>query len=309
MFDKIADKIEDFLFDFLGLALPGFIFLLIYIGVPIIFINFENVNDSSTIVKILSYIIKDLKIENIFSYKYIILIIIISYIIGHTIKVFSKYQYYLCVGIFDKGINEFIKCISGSIDIKNYRLILLLKNKVENNVACYSSLINIIKNISNFILKIISDIFCFKPPDYYEVNHEIKTKVVKKINQKWKIKFPDNWYSIYKVSSIINAQENIKSLSTTFLAKYNMYRSLAFIFFINFFYLLFIFGFLKKDTNIEAQNMCFIPITLNFILWLTFHEKFKRYWTLCGNESLMSLFYFLQKNNQSEEKKPRKSRK
>jgi len=33
------------------------------------------------------------------------------------------------------------------------------------------------------------------------------------------------------------------------------------------------------------------------LLWFAFHVKFKRYWTLCGNENLMAIFYFLRARN------------
>ncbi len=36
------------------------------------------------------------------------------------------------------------------------------------------------------------------------------------------------------------------------------------------------------------------------IFWFTFHVKFKRYWTLYGDERLMSLFYFLNKKKLNE---------
>jgi len=95
-------------------------------------------------------------------------------------------------------------------------------------------------------------------------------------------------------------QENIKSLATTFLAKYNLYRSLSFIFIFSFFYYLFFFTTYHDSIIQEAKALGkYVPICL-VLLWFVFHVAFKRYWTLCGNESLMSLYYFLNKKKISD---------
>ena len=138
-------------------------------------------------------------------------------------------------------------------------------------------------------------IFEFNAPKYYPNNERLKDECIAIINKKFNTEFPSEWYSLYKFSRVMQDQEKIKSLSSLFLDKYNFYRSLAFIFSLIFFYYWIFFEtthLYLSESILSLEALIMITITL---LWLTFHYKYKRYWTLCGDETLVSLYYFLKK--------------
>src|SRR5688500_13494374 len=105
-------KIENFLFDILGLVLPGVIFLTILI-LPISLVDITKIPaqviDSSFILSELSTVSKIIKTYwTANSSLVIIFIVIISYLIGHFIKVFAIIKYEILTAIFDKSINKWI---------------------------------------------------------------------------------------------------------------------------------------------------------------------------------------------------------
>jgi hypothetical protein len=296
----MIDKIEEFLYDLLGLAVPGLIFIMIIIFPPICFIDLIKYDNKYTINNtILSNISSMIDIKNQSNTYIIFAIILICYILGHVIKVFSKYQYDLFTVIFDRGFNRFVKHIIRKLEKSNYRIFKLLSksyredfNKMEK---WYVGLVNMIIGCGSFLTKLLKDIFTFSSPSYYSDNNPLQRNIIEKINQKYKTNFPNKWYSIYKISNVIMTQEKLKSLSSKFLAKYNFYRSMAFLFLLDFFYIIIFFSKYNSYINTIGHNLKVTLYIVNGILWLTFHEKYKRYWTLCGNESLMSLFYYLSK--------------
>ncbi|OVE68227.1 hypothetical protein CCS79_09940 [Clostridium diolis] len=298
------DKIEDFLFDLLGLVAPGLI-AIIFICFPIIVLDLNKINldiyknERSLLYISIEYIIRNLKFEYLTSMYAIFIVLLISYVLGHIVKVFSKYQYQLCSEIFDKGFNKFFENI-----IYNFKKIEKMPFKLLNpnfikelrkREEWYINLFSIIIGVIVFISKLLKDVFYFSAPSYYSDNEKIKENVIKKINLKYKINFPETWYSIYKISNIIMQQEKLKTLSSRFLAKYNFYRSMAFLFFMNLIYVLFFFTKYSDTISQLGHSLYGIIVVSDILFWITFHEKFKRYWTICGNESLMSLFYFLNK--------------
>jgi hypothetical protein len=299
-----VDKIESYLFDFLGLFIPGLLTISMLI-IPSFMIDFSKllkINNSES--KILSFIMilyqnvhnKDINfLRETYS---IILIVLALYILGHLIKVLAITFYEISVAFFDLTINKII--IHYYFKILN-KLRNHYKEKYENNKKYKSR--EKMKFIYNWLVKftkpyknLLNKIFVFKPDDYLNDNEPLKSRSIKLINVKTGMDYPDIWYSIFKFSNIINTQENIKSLSFTFLSKYNLYRSLSFIFFVSFFYYSIFFNvaesYIYSDVLILKGYMLFIIV----LLWFTFHYKFKRYWTLCGNETLVSIFYFLNKN-------------
>jgi hypothetical protein len=158
-----------------------------------------------------------------------------------------------------------------------------------------------LKELSSPFRKLIGDIFTFGAAYYHERDEFIRQNCLDQLNTRLDINIPvDDKYSIVKLSSVITNQESLRSLGTFFLAKYNLYRSLALIFFFTTFYYLYFFkvaGSLLSATSHEISNIILLgPI----ILWFTFHSKFKKYWTLYGEERLITLFYFLNKKKINE---------
>jgi hypothetical protein len=112
--------------------------------------------------------------------------------------------------------------------------------------------------------------------------------------------FPDAWYSIYKYSVILHHQSKLKSLTENYLSKYNLYRSLSLIFGLAIPYYILLISIIDVESiGIDASSpvRMYIFIVLG-IFWYTFHVKFKRYWILCGNEALMSLFVHITEGNE-----------
>lgn len=85
-------------------------------------------------------------------------------------------------------------------------------------------------------------------------------EVTKKIDKTKKSSLKKEWNSIYKIGKIYEDNKSIKSLSSVFLAKYTLYRSLSFIFFINFFLILFNNNYLIEITNKKVPNFLLIIV-------------------------------------------------
>ena len=298
---EFIEKIEDFFFDFLGLILPGFILVLLII-MPLSLLDVENMDPSlAAKSKVLAILINLSKyVEYFFEHPTEIvigLLVLISYIIGHLVKVLSIIEYEILEAIFDKFLNRILNDLSNIIN----RYVLRIKCKVSFlNSRFWQYLYSILLSIISPVIGLIKKIFTFKSPNYFNDNEVLRSRCVEMINNKFDTHFPNNWYSLFKMSSIMSNQENLKSLASTFLAKYNFYRSMALIFSLIFFYYLIFFNTSKlilSNSILALDSLILIAVIL---LWFTFHYKYKRYWTLCGNETLISLFYFLSKTNRSE---------
>lgn len=293
-------KIESFLFDILGLVLPGVIFFALLIF-PISLIDISKIPpkiiDSSFILSELSTISKIIKSYWMLNSSLVItVIIILSYLIGHFIKVFAIIKYEFLTAIFDKSINKWVIWVFDKLKLKINNVVTRIFHVPMYDTKLYKWLKYLYLPFKTTLIKI----FVFRPPDYFSDNNALRTTCVSIINTRIGSSYPDKWYSVYKFSSIINSQENIKSLASSFLAKYNLYRSLAFIFIFSTIYYYFFF---KASANYilpELKKIVSLILLLSISLWFTFHYKYKRYWTLCGNETLVSLYYFLNKKKINE---------
>ena len=298
--NEFFSKIEDFLFDILGLVLPGVIILFI-LALPSYFIDISHLpakaTDESLILSwltTLSDILKKLWSQNINTI--ILIFLIVGYLMGHVVKVFSIIQYELSRVIFDKSINKLANYLFEFIKSILYRFIKWISNKNMYSGHLYIYL----KILFSPIRSLLNKIFTFEPPEYFSDNNSLRTECIQIINKRLNTNYPNKWYSLFKFSKILNSQENIKSLAGTFLAKYNLYRSLAFIFIFAFFYINYVFITCYNYLFPELSRITFIVLLIVLLLWFTFHYKFKRYWTLCGNEILISLYYYLNKKKLNE---------
>lgn len=149
-----------------------------------------------------------------------------SYLIGHVIKVFAIIKYEILTSLFDKSLNKWANWLFEKLKFVLNKGYFKLFHSNIYTTNCYKWIKDILYPFKNLLVKI----FVFKPSDYFNDNDSLRTNCVNIINTRVGITFPDKWYSVYKFSSVIINQENIKSLAGTFLAKYNLYRSLAFIF-------------------------------------------------------------------------------
>ena len=280
------EKIEEFLFDFLGLIIPGVLLGILMFLFPLISSDFTK-------------IIKDFQLENRFFFEmlikvktanyrlisnkeFIIVFCFISYILGHSIKVLSKYKYNIGKWFFDDGLLLLIsKIFSKVLELKlpKFISIWVIRCKLLNWFI-----------IKTPLKKLFLEVFTFKADSYDRGNSSIKTEVLEMLNRNYKVNFPKEWYSIYQISRIITMQENLKNLSQKFLAKYTFYKSLSLIFLFNQMYMAIYHYYFKNYFTKIGHSIYGCLLVVNIILWFTFHSKYKRYWTLCGNELLMSLF-------------------
>ncbi len=293
-------KIENFIFDILGLILPGIIFSLILIS-PIYFLDLskvpQQVIDNSFILSGMATFIPVLLKQFAKNTNLTITIMIIfAYLLGHLVKVFSIILYEIMVAIFDNFLNKIANLIYTLFKSLLNKLIFWIFGKELSKSTIYANF----KKLFSPLKSILNKIFVFDPPYYFKDNDQLRTYCINIINAKLETTYPDKWYSLYKLSKILNSQEDIKSLSDFFLAKYNLYRSLAFIFIFTTFY--FHYFFLESAPYIspELSKMNSLIFITSCLLSFTFHYKYKRYWTLCGNETLVSLYYFLNKKKLNE---------
>lgn len=274
----IFARINDFLFDFLGLILPGVV-LMILVFLPIYIIDLESlkVTKPNDILVAINEIMINKKgslwVTNTAAFGFLFFVII--YLLGHSLKVFSKIQYRL----FESIVNR------------------MLKRSLDRGLAASEMLQSGLQKIVNlpvidYLFEIFRKTFSFSHKDYYPGSEGVRQKVLERVRADYDRGFGEEWYSLYKFCSILIEEEGLKSKAYTYLAKYNFYRSLAFLFLMNFIYLWWVH---TNYSDFLHPHFIRIGTICNFIMWFTFHEKFRRYWVLCGNETLMTVYYYLTK--------------
>jgi hypothetical protein len=288
-------KFENFIFDVMGLIFPGLIFLLL-ISIPPMLFDFSSLKsgevNNSILLSTLSILLKGVKkLYSIDKNYSIALVLITSYIVGHVIKVLSVIAYDFLAAVFDNSINKWISLLC----LRLLRSVVSMVKRIPKSDVYLKPVYDLAKVLFSPIKSVILKIITFRSPDFFSSNDILRTKSIELINSKLKTNFPDKWYSLFKLSVAINAQENLKSLSGNFLSKYNMYRSLAFIFGAAFAYFLVLYDIVGPLIPKYISNLRTPVLLCLGVLCFTFHQKYKRYWTLCGNETLVSIFYFLHK--------------
>jgi hypothetical protein len=281
-------KLENFFFDILGLILPGAIFLLILLS-PVLLVDMakmEKAADTSVILSALVTIWNILKAYWASNPKSALtIVIILAYLTGHTVKVFSRIEYEFLTAFFDKFVNK---------------KVIRIYNKCKNWIFSKKPPSETWRDLFKPFRTLVDGIFTFEPVFYSKKDEVIRQNCLDQLNSRLKIKLPEDNYSIVKISSVISNQENLRSLGTFYLAKYNLYRSLALIFLFTTFYYLYFFNVAKPLLLETTHGLSGVMIVASIFLWYTFHAKFKRYWTFYGDERLITLFYFLNKKKINE---------
>lgn len=286
--NDFLSKLENFLFDILGLILPGAIFLMILLS-PVLFLDMgkitEPIADKSVLLSALTTVSGFLKNYCIAYPRTALMIATISaYLVGHTVKVFSIIAYDISPAIFDRFINRGVS-----------RVYTRVKRFVfGQQVPAW--LVDLFKPFKKLLL----DIFTFEPVYLMQRDIVFRQEAIAKLNTRLAMQLPDDQRIAAKLSSVITNQEGIRSLGTFFLAKYNLYRSLALIFLFTTFYYLVFFKVAGPVISVRSHTFSGIILATPAILWFTFHSKYKRYWTLYGDERIITLFYFLNKKKINE---------
>ena len=288
--NDFLSKLENFLFDILGLILPGAIFLLILLS-PILFLDMNKVTgtlaDTSVILSALKTISGVLN-----SYwgnhprSVLTIAVILAYLTGHTVKVFSIIIYDFLAAIFDDGLNK---------------PVIKIFNRVKNRLfPPKAPPPKMLKDLFRPFRTVMENIFTFRPLDNNKKEDVLKKSCLDQLDTRLFITYPSDNHSLGKISAVITNQESLRSLGTFFLAKYNLYRSLALIFLFTILYYFYFFKVAGTYIAPALHEISSIILLSPVILWFTFHVKYKRYWRLYGEERLMSLFYFLNKKRVNE---------
>jgi len=146
------------------------------------------------------------------------------------------------------------------------------------------------------IKQLLLDIFTFQVKSYNPSFEKMLVECSKILNADYKLEVFGagkelTWYPLYKFAKSVLKHNNIESKADSFLAKYNMYRSFAFIFL---FHTMLVIVMHSNNQLVETDLFSFqLVLIIDFAMWYTFHSKYKRYWILCGNEVINSLYFYL----------------
>lgn len=288
--EKFWEKLDQYLFDIVGLFLPG-VFALLLIEFLTGF-NLEELAKDSNIV---------------FTNSTIIIFCIASFLLGHTVKHCSVNFYKCGTCWLDDCLYKAISYCWGKVAgwMATIQTALLSfverKNKTIHRLCLWMNtvVVQLLKPFQEFIG---DHIFRFKTKPYDQAYYQhIEAYVVKKLSQDDELKSIDSLTDdmmlkneIYKISDIISRNKGIKSLWNVHLAKYNCYRSLAVVFFAA---SIFCYRLGWNTSPGEGQRLLYTG-SVSLIMFFTFHYKFKRYWSLCSAEALTSLFYYYYGNLQ-----------
>ncbi|RMH41881.1 MAG: hypothetical protein D6694_08480 [Gammaproteobacteria bacterium] len=252
--DSLVKSIRTFLFDVLGLLLPGFIALML--GVLPWLIPSHSLSSFQSYVHSLSG-----------STPILFLLLLGCYLLGHVIKVWAKYGYRLSFILLEKNLYQKLLC-----PMARWRWIARFLNTELGGVT------------RSFFRALL---VC-QPPSYDSVMEDLRRAVREKWHSRTGTPFPGQWHPLFKLAQATGADNHIPNEMSTYLAKYNFYRSMAFLFGLNFAYLA---GLWMTFHQLSFSAFA-IAFVANFLFWFSFHVKYKRYWTLCGNEALKVMYYF-----------------
>lgn len=281
----LIDKVNDALFEILGLLLPALTLCVILVE-PILYVKKFPMKSIS-----LNDIIEILK--RIDQFGLIVFVIVIFYVVGNVIKVVSKLYYDLGKAIFDDTLLAIISGIFNFIAKKKRLMQIELGHKKKSHQNMYEKSVKKIKErpvfvIINVIYTWIKKILSFSTVNYDSAFEALYIDLA--IN---KLKIFDSeqdkrnkWYLFYKEATTILKQKKIDTLYYKHLSKYNSFRSLECVFFCGIIYNM---CFRNMDIN---YLFYFIVQGINIVCQVSFHEKYKRYWRLCGNEVISGLDYF-----------------
>lgn len=288
LFGTLIEKLNDILYEVLGLLLPTLV-LCIVLMEPLFYMKdflWESIR--------INYYLKVLESDNLF--WMILFIIAVFYVVGNVIKVLAKLYYDLGKAIFDDTFFAILDCIYEKFFNNNPKDKQNLKNGEENDLNGEEQNQDDSSKLGKkpffsiiFVLyKWLRNILVFKTERYGGDFEELYTELAGKVsitleNEKDK---EEKWFLFYKMATTLIKQNNINTLYYKFLAKYNSFRSIEFAFFCGIIYNIFF-----RHFDIDLQRY-FIVLGVNVVCLISFHEKFKRYWKLCGNEAIAGMDYY-----------------
>lgn len=290
--------LERYLFDIVGVIVPGLTSAILYHLIV-------NNNTPTELIKQLQTME-----YNIITWT---AIIIVLYILGMFVKVIAIKTYEIMGSAFgnsnDCSIPRFFKRCANYLDAsKNNCLIEFLEQKNESETSCVC-ICWFMDNIILYPIKIFVRIFVgilfnvaklleiattFKidrcPYDYkslyIELRKEMKEQDIANFDEARDVE--EDAIQLYKLSSVIIRQNELKALFDNFLAKYNLFRSLSLVFGAFGLYSLFFY----KGEFAQYYTICLL------IAWFVFHYKYIRYWGLCGGDAISTALIYLKAHKQ-----------
>ncbi len=274
-FRVLIDKVEDTLYEILGLLFPSLTLCVVLVE-PVFYTQSFSLrsipqNDCIEVLKFLNTFLNE--------FWSIVFIFFVFYVVGNVIKVAAKIYYKFGETLFDDTLFVIIASVFNFIKKKD-------KDKETKwNKFKEKPVVVLVMVLYSWIKKTLS----FSTENYDKNFEGIYTNLaINELNifdfEQEKI---DKWFLFYKEATTIIKQKKIDTLCYKFLAKYNSFRSLEFVFAVGIIYnILILFSQM-------AINKCIYSIVLgvNIVCLVCFHEKFKRYWKLCGNEAIVGLDY------------------
>lgn len=269
------EKLSEFIFDIMGLFLPGLLLCMYLLTLPLCMINYSEAEQE--LPKVYNFLlnVNNLKIP---PYVIIFVSIFIFYLVGHAIKVFSKFFYTICPFIMDKFLLKPI------IIFKKY----LDKKETKNKLLSYFK--ELICKVMGIFLEMVTFSVESYSSSFEQMKKISKIKLYKEYNMSF-FKENDSWYPFYKSALKIANDKNVKTHANFFLAKYNFYRSVAFIFLIHILIVIPLINDANKGSIIASYS--YYILLFDILFWITFHTKYKRYWSACGTEAIIGLYHSL----------------
>ena len=285
--------LERYLFDIIGIIVPGLTSVILY---------YWLIEDKTLV----------LLIEQSHKLEYNTItwctIIICFYILGVCIKAIAIKTYEILGDAIGKAegytlpqifmvLSNFFKDLDKSI-IKNIHKTTLKGKKIWWKTLINKFLLYPLIMIVKLFGGVLYRMFCileyattFKIDNcpskykklYIEFRKEVNNQGIGNFDESKDIE--EDAHLLYKLSSVIIRQNELKALYDNFLAKYNLFRSLALVFGVAGFY------------SIFGQGDYKITICL-LTTWFVFHYKYIRYWGLCGGDAISTALIYLKAHKQ-----------
>lgn len=268
---NILDKLEESLYDIFGMVIPGMLVLLILY----IFFNMKPTDEINFAINPILNLFINLdnkeylaQLPTTFSPFQTTFITFAAYITGHVIKYFSSKFYKYVYSDFFKKDNLNFKT--------HHKYMIPAKYYIDDIYEYGCELQNVTANICK----------CF--------NKCIKKSSALNNFEKNKTKF------ILNHARSISRIDNIKTLIPKYVAKYNFYCSLAFIFLLM--SISSIFSLAKIILNYFNHNspmliiQAVIFIVINILFFIVFNHEYFRHCSLYEKESYMILLNYINKN-------------
>lgn len=225
--EKFWEKFDQYLFDIVGILFPGAFGLLMFI-----FLSHWNLKHFQELT------------PNLFPKLDLVIFFIGCFLFGHTIKHCSVTFYRCFTAWLDEGIYKAIRDLWQTLLRFEHKLMKIPRKFIWLRVSLlYKLLRKVYKCRVRFFeplwAVLYNDLLKFSTTPYSKRKYgNIEAFVVKKLSVHPELNFTASGLTdgkmmkdeIYKISTIISHNENIKSLGNVHLAKYNCYRSLVFIF-------------------------------------------------------------------------------